>query len=132
MSKGAGWKMSMVSRVSMMSMFSRVSMMSEGCSLAAIVRCVGGGHRARYNGFATGGKVLRNEEPSRRSGSYTRMTTTRRASKVNERYLCRRIAESSRVYRMVDPIFGRLKSCGLGVTRSGIHRAAWGFWLRFT
>jgi len=34
---------------------------------------------------------LRDEFLSRRSGRYTRMTATRRASKGAERYLCRRI-----------------------------------------
>jgi len=47
MPKGAGWGTSMMPRVSMMLVLSRVSMMSEGCSAAAKVLCVGGGHGAR-------------------------------------------------------------------------------------
>ena len=41
----------------------------------------------------------RDEEPSRRSGRYTRMTASRRASRCTERYISRRMAESNGVYR---------------------------------
>jgi len=47
MPKDAGWKTSMVLRVSMVSMFSWVSTISGGCSAAAAVLCVGGGHEGQ-------------------------------------------------------------------------------------
>ena len=41
----------------------------------------------------------RDEEPSRRSGRYTRMTARRRASRCTIQYISRRMAESNGVYR---------------------------------
>ena len=52
MSKGTWWKMSVVSRVSMMPVFSRVSVMSEGYSAAAMVLCFGGGRGAQEIRFS--------------------------------------------------------------------------------
>ena len=46
---------------------------------------------------------FRSEEPSRRSGQYTRTTAARRASKGTGRYLCRRMAKSNGVCRMGTP-----------------------------
>jgi hypothetical protein len=48
----------------------------------------------------------RDEEPSRRSGRYTRMTASRRASRFTERYISRRMAESNGVNRTGGPFLG--------------------------
>ena len=84
----------------------------RGCKNADTKRTEGTVGRDRRSRFNKGGFFLHGELSSRRSGRYTRTTATRWAPGSSERHLCRRITESSGVYRTNDPIFGVVLFCG--------------------
>jgi len=68
----------------MMPMLLLETAMSEGFSAAAVVLCVGCGHGQRSRFWWSLQGWTCDEVSSRRSGRYTRITATRRASKGSE------------------------------------------------